>query len=81
MIDQAGIGMTSQRTRDRLIERLREQGIRDMRVLSVMREVPPSSAIRRRGIIPGLPGRRACFRLAASRTRARGSGGCGGRGH
>ena len=40
MIDQAGIGMTSQRTRDRLIERLREQGIRDMRVLSVMREVP-----------------------------------------
>jgi protein-L-isoaspartate(D-aspartate) O-methyltransferase len=41
MIDQrAGIGMTSQRTRDRLIERLREQGIHDMRVLSVMREVP-----------------------------------------
>jgi len=40
MMDHAGIGMTSQRTRDRLIERLREQGIRDMRVLSVMREVP-----------------------------------------
>jgi protein-L-isoaspartate(D-aspartate) O-methyltransferase len=41
MINQhAGIGMTSQRTRDRLIDRLREQGIRDMRVLSVIREVP-----------------------------------------
>lgn len=37
---QAGIGMTSQRTRDRLVERLREQGIHDMRVLSVIREVP-----------------------------------------
>ncbi|MEJ2308979.1 MAG: protein-L-isoaspartate(D-aspartate) O-methyltransferase [Gammaproteobacteria bacterium] len=32
--------MTSQRTRDRLVERLREQGIHDMRVLSVIREVP-----------------------------------------
>lgn len=40
-LDQhAGIGMTSQRTRDRLVERLREQGIHDMRVLSVIREVP-----------------------------------------
>ena len=41
MINQhAGIGMTSQRTRDRLIDRLREQGIHDMRVLSVIRQVP-----------------------------------------
>lgn len=41
MINQhAGIGMTSQRTRDRLIDRLREQGIGDMRVLSVIRQVP-----------------------------------------
>ena len=35
-----GIGMTSQRTRDRLIARLRERGINDMRVLVVMRELP-----------------------------------------
>ena len=41
MINQhAGIGMTSQRTRDRLIDRLREQGIHDMRVLSVIRQIP-----------------------------------------
>jgi len=36
----AGIGMTSARTRDRLIERLREQGIRDERVLDAIRDVP-----------------------------------------
>ena len=36
----AGIGMTSVRTRDRLIERLRAEGIRDERVLSAMRAVP-----------------------------------------
>lgn len=35
-----GIGMTSQRTRDRLINRLREQGIADEAVLNVMREMP-----------------------------------------
>jgi protein-L-isoaspartate(D-aspartate) O-methyltransferase len=35
-----GIGMTSQRTRARLIERLREQGIRDESVLAAMFEVP-----------------------------------------
>jgi len=32
--------MTSQRTRDRLIQRLREEGIRDERVLEAMRNVP-----------------------------------------
>jgi len=32
--------MTSQRTRDRLVERLREKGIRDERVLEVMRTTP-----------------------------------------
>ncbi|TXT21167.1 MAG: protein-L-isoaspartate(D-aspartate) O-methyltransferase [Gallionellaceae bacterium] len=36
----AGIGMTSQRTRDRLIERLRAQGIRDEVVLAAMNAVP-----------------------------------------
>ena len=36
----AGIGMTSVRTRDRLIERLREEGIRDEQVLAAMRSVP-----------------------------------------
>ncbi|HEY1136774.1 MAG TPA: protein-L-isoaspartate(D-aspartate) O-methyltransferase [Xanthomonadaceae bacterium] len=35
-----GMGMTSQRVRDRLIERLREQGIRDERVLNAIRTVP-----------------------------------------
>jgi protein-L-isoaspartate(D-aspartate) O-methyltransferase len=35
-----GIGMTSQRTRTRMIERLREQGIRDERVLNAMAVVP-----------------------------------------
>lgn len=36
----SGIGMTSQRTRMRMIERLREQGIRDEAVLAAMFEVP-----------------------------------------
>ncbi|MCW8831264.1 MAG: protein-L-isoaspartate(D-aspartate) O-methyltransferase [Gammaproteobacteria bacterium] len=35
-----GIGMTSQRTRDRLVERLRDKGITDERVLEVMRTTP-----------------------------------------
>lgn len=35
-----GIGMTSQRTRARMVERLREKGIRDERVLAAMSVVP-----------------------------------------
>lgn len=35
-----GIGMTSQRTRVRMVERLRETGIRDERVLAAMGAVP-----------------------------------------
>jgi len=35
-----GIGMTSQRTRARMVERLREKGIRDERVLAAMAAVP-----------------------------------------
>jgi len=35
-----GVGMTSQRVRDRLIERLRGNGIRDERVLNAIRTVP-----------------------------------------
>lgn len=35
-----GLGMTSQRARDRLIERLQADGIRDRRVLDVMRQLP-----------------------------------------
>ncbi|MEW5755697.1 MAG: protein-L-isoaspartate(D-aspartate) O-methyltransferase [Pseudomonadota bacterium] len=38
--DHLGIGMTSQRTRDRLINRLKEQGITDPRVLDTMRVTP-----------------------------------------
>lgn len=37
---QHGIGMTSQRTRVRMIERLRESGIRDEKVLAAMAAVP-----------------------------------------
>ena len=36
----SGIGLTSQRTRARMIERLREQGIRDEAVLAAMAAVP-----------------------------------------
>src|SRR4051812_5478197 len=36
----AGIGMTSQRTRERMVERLRDKGIRDERVLAAMASVP-----------------------------------------
>jgi len=36
----AGIGMTSARTRERLVQRLREQGIRDPQVLDRIRNVP-----------------------------------------
>lgn len=36
----SGIGMTSQRTRERLIKRLREEGIDDENVLKAMKEVP-----------------------------------------
>jgi protein-L-isoaspartate(D-aspartate) O-methyltransferase len=35
-----GIGMTSARTRDRLVQRLRDQGIIDLRVLERIRAVP-----------------------------------------
>jgi protein-L-isoaspartate(D-aspartate) O-methyltransferase len=38
--DIQGIGMTSQRTRDRLVDRLREKGIKDERVLEAMRVTP-----------------------------------------
>lgn len=39
-VELRGIGMTSQRTRDRLVVRLREAGIQDERVLEVMRDTP-----------------------------------------
>ena len=35
-----GIGMTSQRTRERLIQRLQEEGIRNMALLEIMRSTP-----------------------------------------
>jgi len=35
-----GIGMTSARTRDRLVARLKEQGVKDARVLSLIRSTP-----------------------------------------
>jgi protein-L-isoaspartate(D-aspartate) O-methyltransferase len=39
-VRHTGIGMTSARTRDRLVQRLREQGIHDLRVLERIRSVP-----------------------------------------
>ena len=39
-VDLNGIGMTSQRTRERLIQRLMDQGIRDLTVLDVIRTTP-----------------------------------------
>ena len=39
-IDVTGIGMTSLRTRDRLINRLREEGIKNETVLEVIRNTP-----------------------------------------
>ncbi len=38
--DLSGIGMTSQRTRERLIQRLVDQGIKDLAVLDVIRTTP-----------------------------------------
>ncbi|MEA3300431.1 MAG: protein-L-isoaspartate(D-aspartate) O-methyltransferase [Pseudomonadota bacterium] len=38
--DLSGIGMTSQRTRERLVQRLQEQGIGNQKVLDVMRMMP-----------------------------------------
>lgn len=38
--DHRGIGMTSQRTRDRLISRLKDRGIEHQQVLAVMRQCP-----------------------------------------
>ncbi|KEQ17786.1 protein-L-isoaspartate(D-aspartate) O-methyltransferase [Endozoicomonas numazuensis] len=39
-VDIDGIGMTSRRTRDRLIQRLKEQGIKSPAVLEVIRNAP-----------------------------------------
>ncbi|WP_414630422.1 protein-L-isoaspartate(D-aspartate) O-methyltransferase [Candidatus Thiodiazotropha endoloripes] len=38
--DHQGIGMTSQRTRERLVERLRTKGIRNLAVLEALRNTP-----------------------------------------
>nr|WP_084672046.1 protein-L-isoaspartate(D-aspartate) O-methyltransferase [Halopseudomonas pelagia] len=39
-IDRQGIGMTSQRTRERLLERLFEEGVRNLHVLEAIRRTP-----------------------------------------
>lgn len=39
-IRRSGIGMTSARTRERLVQRLKDNGIRDQRVLDRIRETP-----------------------------------------
>lgn len=40
MAAAGGIGMTSRRTRERLVERIRAEGVRDERVLARIRDVP-----------------------------------------
>jgi len=40
MSDTRGIGMTSPRTRERLVQRIKESGIQDIRVLERIRQVP-----------------------------------------
>ena len=40
MQNLSGIGMTSQRTRERLLGRLMDQGIQSMEVLDIMRSTP-----------------------------------------
>jgi protein-L-isoaspartate(D-aspartate) O-methyltransferase len=39
-LSKSGIGMTSTRTRERMLARLREQGIKDEVVLHAMGEIP-----------------------------------------
>ncbi|OUS15130.1 protein-L-isoaspartate O-methyltransferase [Gammaproteobacteria bacterium 50_400_T64] len=39
-VDFDGVGMTSQRTRERLVQRLRDQGLTDQKVLDVIRVTP-----------------------------------------
>ena len=39
-MSHSGIGMTSQRTRERLVERIRAQGVRDEKVLSQILNTP-----------------------------------------
>ena len=39
-MQRSGIGMTSQRTRERLIQRLYEEGLSNARVLEVIRRTP-----------------------------------------
>lgn len=40
MVDLDGVGMTSRRTRERLIQRLKDNGIKSQKVLDVMRAMP-----------------------------------------
>ena len=40
IVNRRGIGMTSQRTRDRMINRLKKQGIANVELLNIMRELP-----------------------------------------
>ena len=45
-MSRQGIGMTSQRTRERLIQRLMDQGITRFEVLEAIRSVPGHAAYR-----------------------------------
>src|SRR5438105_4838529 len=69
----SGIGMTSARTRDRLVQRLREQGIANLAVLDSIRNVPRHIFIDEALGRPAY-GARGAGEAAAGRRAAGGSG-------
>ena len=68
-----GIGMTSARTRTRMVERLREQGIRDEVVLSAMNAVPRHIFVDEALAIRAYDDSAAADRRTARRFRSRAS--------
>ena len=46
--ERAGVGMTSQRTRDRMVGRLADQGITNIQLLDVMRNTQDIYLLKRR---------------------------------
>ena len=67
----AGIGMTSARTRDRLVQRLQEQGITNLAVLDRIRNVPRHIFVDEALVVPRLRRHRAADRISARPSRSR----------
>ena len=68
-MSRQGIGMTSQRTRERLIQRLMDQGITRFEVLEAIRSVPRHLLLMRRSRI-GPTRIRRCRLATARRSRS-----------